>query len=162
MGEPVVAVLEQAAEIFKIFLSEGVAGIWRFIQDHLADLKSTVLDAIFDFVKNRVIIAGITWIIGLLNPASAFFKACKAIYDIVEFFINRGSQILALVNAIVDSVASVAKGAVSAAMGSTINGINISSWKIVYSAPLSNQVETILVNRGIRGNFVRGSMANLF
>jgi hypothetical protein len=117
VGGPIVAKLEQVAEVFKIFLTEGVSGLWRFIKDQLTDLKSMVLDAIFGFIKERVIIAGITWIIGLLNPASAFFKACKAIYDIVAFFINRGSQIMALVNAVVDSVAAIAKGALSAAIG---------------------------------------------
>ncbi len=74
-----------------------------------------VLDAIFDFIKEKVIIAGVTWVIGLLNPASAFFKACKAIYDIVMFFINRGSQILALVNAVIDSMAAIAKGSIGVA-----------------------------------------------
>src|SRR5260370_31967054 len=74
-----------------------------------------VLEAIFDFIKERVIIAGLTWVIGLLNPASAFFKACKAIYDIVMFFINRGSQIMALVNAIIDSMAAIAKGSIGVA-----------------------------------------------
>jgi hypothetical protein len=115
VGEPVVAALEQAAEVFKIFLSEGVAGLWRFIKDKVADLKSMVLDAIFSFIKEKVIIAGVTWIIGLLNPASAFFKACKAIYDIVMFFINRGSQIIELVNAVVDSIAAIVKGNISGA-----------------------------------------------
>jgi hypothetical protein len=117
VGEPVVAALEQAAEVFKIVTTEGIPGLWRFIKEQLANLKSMVLDAIFDFIKERVIMAGITWIIGLLNPASAFFKACKAIYDIVMFFINRGSQILELVNAVVDSIASIAKGAISTAAG---------------------------------------------
>jgi hypothetical protein len=115
VGEPTVAALEQAAEVFKIFLTEGVGGLWRFIKEKVSDLKSMVLDAIFDFIKEKVIIAGVTWIIGLLNPASAFFKACKAIYDIVMFFINRGSQILALVNAIVDSLAAIVKGNISVA-----------------------------------------------
>ena len=115
VGEPVVAALEQAAEVFKIVLTEGVGGLWRFIKEKVADLKSMVLDAIFDFIKEKVIIAGVTWIIGLLNPASAFFKACKAIYDIVMFFINRGSQILSLVNAIVDSMAAIVKGNISVA-----------------------------------------------
>jgi len=59
--------------------------------------------------------AGITWIIGLLNPASAFFKACKAIYDIIVFFINRGSQIIALVNAVIDSIKAIVKGALGTA-----------------------------------------------
>ena len=115
VGEPVVAALEEAAEVFKIVMTEGVPGLWRFIQEKLEDLKSMVMDAIFDFIKERVLMAGVTWIIGLLNPASAFFKACKAIYDIVKFFIERGSQILALVNAIVDSIAAIAKGSLDTA-----------------------------------------------
>ena len=115
VGEPVVAKLEQGAEIFKIVMTQGVGGLWRFIKDKVADLKSMVLDAIFDFIKERVIIAGVTWIVGLLNPASAFFKACKAIYDIVMFFINHGSEILDLVNAVIDSMAAIAKGAIDVA-----------------------------------------------
>ncbi|MCC6966078.1 MAG: hypothetical protein IT391_07315 [Nitrospira sp.] len=115
VGEPVVAALEKAAEVFKVVLTEGIPGLWRFIKDQLANLKSMVLDAIFDYIKDKVIMAGITWIIGLLNPASAFFKACKAIYDIVMFFVNRGSQILALVNAVIDSMAAIAKGSIGVA-----------------------------------------------
>ncbi len=115
VGEPVVAALEKAAEVFKVIVTEGIPGLWRFIKEKLADLKSMVLDAIFDFIKEKVIIAGVTWVIGLLNPASAFFKACKAIYDIVMFFINRGSQILALVNAVIDSMAAIAKGSIGVA-----------------------------------------------
>jgi len=115
VGEPVVAGLEKAAEVFKVIVTEGIPGLWRFIKEKLTDLKSMVLDAIWDFIKERVIIAGITWVIGLLNPASAFFKACKAIYDIVMFFINRGSQIMALVNAIIESMGAIAKGSLGVA-----------------------------------------------
>lgn len=123
VGEPVVAAIEKTAEVFKIILTEGVPGLWRFIKEQLANLKSMVLDAIFNYIKEKVIMAGITWIIGLLNPASAFFKACKAIYDIVMFFVNRGSQILALVNAVIDSMAAIAKGAVGVAAGLVENAL---------------------------------------
>lgn len=115
LGEPIVSALEKTAEVFTILLTEGVSGLWRFIKDKLSELKSMVLDAIFDFIKEKVIVAGITWLVGLLNPASAFFKACKAIYDIIMFFVNRGSQILALVNAVVDSVGAIAKGSIGVA-----------------------------------------------
>jgi hypothetical protein len=115
VGERVVAGLEQAAGVFKIFMTEGVSGLWEFIKEKVSDLKSIVLDAIFSFVKEKVIIAGVTWIIGLLNPVSAFFKACKAIYDIVMFFVEHASQILALVNAIIDSVSAIVKGNITAA-----------------------------------------------
>ena len=48
VGEPIVAALEQAAEVFKIIVTEGPAGLWRFIKEKLGDLKAMVLDAIFD------------------------------------------------------------------------------------------------------------------
>ncbi|WP_461189959.1 phage tail protein [Arthrobacter sp. Z4-13] len=115
LGEPIVSALEKTAEVFTILLTEGVSGLWRFIKGKVRELKSMVLDAIFGFIKENVIVAGITWLVGLLNPASAFFKACKAIYDIIMFFVNRGSQILALVNAVVDSVGAIAKGSIGVA-----------------------------------------------
>lgn len=115
VGEPIVSALEKAAEVFKVIVAEGIPGLWRFIKEKVADFKEMVLDAIFDFIKEKVIVAGITWVIGLLNPASAFFKACKAIYDIVMFFIERGSQILELVNAVIDSMAAIAKGSIGVA-----------------------------------------------
>jgi hypothetical protein len=123
VGAPVVAALEQAAEVFKVLLSEGISGLWQFIKEQLANLKSLVLDAIFDFIKERVIIAGITWIISLLNPASAFIKACKAIYDIVMFFVQRGSQVIELVNAVLDSVTAIAQGALGAAVNAIENAL---------------------------------------
>ncbi|HEX8318596.1 eCIS core domain-containing protein [Longimicrobium sp.] len=112
LGEAVVARLEQVAEIFKVLITEGPAGLWKWIQDKLADLKTTVIEGIKSFVIEKVITAGITWIIGLMNPASAFVKAAKAIYDIVMFFVNRGSQIMSLVNAVLDSMEAIANGAI--------------------------------------------------
>jgi hypothetical protein len=115
LGEKVVKALETAAEIFKILITKGPAGLWDYIKEKLGDLKAMVIDKIKSFIMEKVIMAGVTWIIGLLNPASAFFKACKAIYDIVMFFVSHGKQILDLVNAIIDSVSSIAKGAIGAA-----------------------------------------------
>ncbi len=115
VGEPVVSAIEKTAEVFKVVMTEGIPGIWRLIKEKVLELKSMVLDAIFDFIKEKVLVAGVTWIIGLLNPVSAFFKACKAIYDIVVFFIERGSQIIDLVNAIIDSISAIVKGNISVA-----------------------------------------------
>jgi hypothetical protein len=123
VGEPVVAGLEETADVFRTLIVEGVPGLWRYIQEKLSDLKSMVMDAIVEYIRDRVITAGITWIISLLNPASAFFKACKAIYDIVMFFINRGSQILALVNAVIDSIAAIAKGSIDVAAKAVENAL---------------------------------------
>jgi hypothetical protein len=123
LGEKVVSALEQAAEIFKILITEGPAGLWEYIKEKIGDLKSMVIDQIKSFVMERIIMAGVTWIIGLLNPASAFVKACKAIYDIIMFFVERGSQILALVNAVIDSVTAIAQGAIGVAANFVENAL---------------------------------------
>lgn len=115
IGEPAVARLEQVAEVFKILVTEGPAGLWKFIMDKLGELKEQAMEALRNFIAESVIKAGITWILSLLNPASAFVKACKMIYDIVMFFIERGSQIMSLVNAILDGIGAIAAGSLSAA-----------------------------------------------
>jgi hypothetical protein len=115
LGEKVVKALETAAEIFKVLITKGPGGLWDYIKEQLGNLIDTVIDSIKSFIMEKVIIAGITWLIGLLNPASAFVKACKAIYDIIMFFVERGSQILDLVNAIIDSITAIADGKIDQA-----------------------------------------------
>ena len=123
LGEEMVSRLEQVAEIFKIMITQGPAGLWEYIKEKIGDLKTMVIDGIKSFVIEKVIISGITWVISLLNPASAFIKACKAIYDIIMFFVTRGSQILSLVNAVLDSLAAIASGAVAGVAAAVENAL---------------------------------------
>jgi len=123
LGEKVVKALEAAAEIFKILITKGPAGLWDYIRDKIGDLKAMVIEKIKAFIIEKVVMAGITWLIGLLNPAGAFIKACKAIYDIVMFFVEHGKQILALVNAIIDSITAIAKGAIGSAAAFVENSL---------------------------------------
>ena len=88
--------------------------------EKLGDIKEMILEQVKDFVITKIITAGITWLIGLLNPAAAFIKACKLIYDVVMFFVNNGSRILKFVNTVIDSVADIVKGNV----GGVVNKIN--------------------------------------
>ncbi|HAG81207.1 MAG TPA: hypothetical protein DCL61_08550, partial [Cyanobacteria bacterium UBA12227] len=114
-GEKIFNALETTFEIFVILKNEGLAGLWKFIQDKIGDLKVMVIDTIQNFVIESVIKQGVLWVISLLNPASAFVKACKMIYDVIMFFIERGSQIVELVNAVMESVKAIASGAVDGA-----------------------------------------------
>jgi hypothetical protein len=118
LGEPIVKALETASEIFQILITQGPGGLWEY------DLQDVVIEGIKSFVEESIIKAGVTWILGLLNPAGAFIKACKAIYDIVMFFVERGSQILALVNAIIDSMAAIASGAIGVAASAVENALS--------------------------------------
>ncbi|MGH9930132.1 MAG: hypothetical protein ACREA9_13045, partial [Pyrinomonadaceae bacterium] len=90
---------------------------WEELKEKVGDLKENLLGKISKYLIPTVIIAGITWIVSLLNPASAFIKACKAIIDIVMFIVERGAQIMAFVNAVLDAVIAIAAGAVGGVSG---------------------------------------------
>jgi hypothetical protein len=115
--EPVLAKLEQTFEVVKILITEGVPGLWRWVIEKLGDLKEMVLGQIKEFVIEKIVKAGITWIISMLNPAAAFIKACKAIYDIVMFFVDKAAQIKEFVSSVLDSVESIARGGAGAVAG---------------------------------------------
>lgn len=114
IGEPLVAKMEQTVDVLKDFATKGIAGASEWIRDKVDDLEQTVVGEIKEFVVEKVIKAGVLWIAALLNPAAAFVKACKAIYDIVMFIVERGAEIMAFVNSVLDSVAAIAKGSVGA------------------------------------------------
>ena len=83
------AAAEKGVEIFQIIATEGVGGLWQMLLEKLGDIKEMILEQVKDFVITKIITAGITWLIGLLNPAAAFIKACKLIYDVVMFFVRQ-------------------------------------------------------------------------
>src|SRR5215467_4238419 len=113
IGEKAMAAAEKGVEIFKVIASQGIAGLWQMLVDKLGDVKEMILEQAKDFVVTKIITAGITWLIGLLNPAAAFIKACKLIYDVVMFFMNNASRFLKFVNTILDSVADIVRGNIS-------------------------------------------------
>src|SRR6266542_1254573 len=120
IGEKAMAAAEKGVEILNVIRSQGVAGLWQMLLEKLGDIKEMILEQVKDFVITKIITAGITWLIGLLNPAAAFIKACKLIYDVVMFFVNNASRIAKFVNTVIDSVADIVRGNVSG----VVNKIN--------------------------------------
>lgn len=108
----VISALEKTVEVVQILTSEGVGGLWKWIVTKITDLKEQVMSQIQDFVITKVITAGITWLISLLNPAAAFIKACKMIYDAVMWFVDNAQRLGDFVNSVLDSVESIASGGV--------------------------------------------------
>ncbi len=123
LGEEKVSRLEQTVDVFQVLASEGVAGMWQFVQDRIGDLNALVIEPIKNFIIEKVITAGIEWILSLLTPASAFIKAAKAIYEIVKFFIERAQQIADLINAILDAIGAIASGAIDQAIKGVENAL---------------------------------------
>ena len=114
-GEQKAGYLEQSFEMFRILATQGVVGVWQVIKDRFGDFKSMVLEPITHFITTSVVEAGVNLLIGMMTPATGFIRACKAIYDIIKFVIDRAQQIAALVNSILDAVGLVADGAIEQA-----------------------------------------------
>ncbi|MEU9760056.1 hypothetical protein AB0D98_09810 [Streptomyces sp. NPDC047987] len=102
--------VESSVPVAKRLAAEGPAGAVKEIQAEAGDLKATILQKLTSYLIPTVVIAGITWIISLLNPASAFVRAVKGIIDIVTFVVNQGAQIAEFVNAVLDAVIAIANG----------------------------------------------------
>ncbi len=121
LGEETVAKIEMAVDFLKTLFTEGPAAIWEMLLEQLGNIKDAIIEEIKSWVITKIVIAGIKWIVGLLNPASAFVKACMMIYDIVMFFIQRGQQIISAVNAIVNALGTIVAGNISA-MAEAVEG----------------------------------------
>ncbi|GAA2687335.1 MULTISPECIES: hypothetical protein [Actinosynnema] len=108
--EQAVSAAESSLPLARKVRSEGIGGAWAEVKDQVGDLKGGLLGKISAFLLPTVLVAGVTWIISLLNPASAFAKAVKAIVDLVSFVVERAGQIAQFVNAVLDAVVAVAAG----------------------------------------------------
>lgn len=114
IGEKAMAAVEKGVDIFQKLATQGVAGLWDLLVEKLGNIKDMIMEQVEDFVLTKIITAGITWLISLLNPAAAFIKACKLIYDVVMFFVTNASRIMKFVNTVIDGIVDIAKGNVSA------------------------------------------------
>ncbi|MFP4343540.1 MAG: DUF4157 domain-containing protein [Anaerolineales bacterium] len=115
IGEDKAPFLFDLLEGVQAIIDGDWAKIWGLVKEYLGMLKEMVIDKIQEFLVEKVIKAGVAWIISLCNPAGAIVRAIKAIYDIIMFFVERGKQIVSLVQAVAESIVSIASGAVSIA-----------------------------------------------
>ncbi|GAB2587193.1 hypothetical protein GCM10027168_19980 [Streptomyces capparidis] len=102
--------VEQSVPVAAALAKEGPAGAVDEIGAEVGDLKTRILDDLKSYLIPTVIIAGITWIVSLLTPASAFVRAVKGIIDIVTFVVTQGAQIAEFVNSVLDAVIAIAGG----------------------------------------------------
>jgi hypothetical protein len=105
-------VIQSKIEIFTILATQGIGGLWNWIKDKLGDLKSMILTPIMDFVKEKIITAGISWVIGMLNPAGALVKIVQALVGVVQWIMERGAALMDFVGTVIDSVVDIANGGV--------------------------------------------------
>ncbi|WP_197371890.1 HPC2 multi-domain protein, partial [Streptomyces clavuligerus] len=108
--EAAVAAAESAVPLVAAVRRQGIAGLWDDIRARVGDLRKTLVDKVIDYVVPTLVVAGIAWILSLLNPASAFVRAVKLIIDVITFIVTQARQVIAFMNAVLDAVIAIAKG----------------------------------------------------
>jgi hypothetical protein len=108
--EKAVVAAETAVPLVAQVKRRGVAGMWDDLKSRVGDLKKDLISNLVSYLLPTIIIAGITWIVSLFNPASAFIRACKMIIDIIRFVVTNARQIIDFVNAVLDAVIAIARG----------------------------------------------------
>lgn len=118
VGDRVVNALERGAGIVHDIYERGLAAITDRIAQFTEGIVDTVLGGIREWVTNSVVGAAITRLLSMFNPAGAVIQAIIAVYNTIQFFIERAQQLGSLAHAIFDSIAAIASGGVSGAIRS--------------------------------------------
>ena len=93
--------------------TKGIMALWDFIKSGISDLKEQFMGTIMtQVVIPQVVIAGIQWVLGLMNPASGIIKILKAVIDIIIFFIQNIDTIKQVLASIGNTFEAVISGAV--------------------------------------------------
>lgn len=115
LGPTAVAVIEKLVEYISALISGGPAKLWEQIKSDIGDLKAMVIGAIQSWLIETVIKQAAIKLLSFFNPAGAFVQAVIAIYNTVVFIVENASKIMAFVEAVINSVSSIASGAIGAA-----------------------------------------------
>ncbi|MFL6210652.1 MAG: polymorphic toxin type 15 domain-containing protein [Pyrinomonadaceae bacterium] len=115
LGPTAVTIIEKAVEYVRALISGGPAALWEKIKEDLSNLKAMVIDAIQDWIITTIIKQATIKLLSMFNPAGAIVQAVLAIYNTVMFLIERASQIMAFVEAVINSVSAIAQGAIGGA-----------------------------------------------
>lgn len=115
LGPTAVAVIEKLVEYVSALITGGPAKLWEQIKSDVGDLKAMIIDAIQDWLIKTIIEKATIKLLSFFNPAGAFIQALIAIYDTVMFIIENAAKIMTFVEAVINSVSAIAKGAIGAA-----------------------------------------------
>jgi hypothetical protein len=113
--EPVLVVLEKTAGILVTLVKDGPAAAWEQIKAELNEMKGALIAQVTQMISVEVVKAAVIKLVSMLNPAGAVIQAIIAIYNTITFFIEKASQIGAVVGAFINSIAAIASGQVDAA-----------------------------------------------
>jgi hypothetical protein len=123
MGEPVVAGLEKGFTLVKTLITEGPMAAWEQLKEMAAEMRDAFVEAVKDFITQKIIEQAIQWLVSLFIPGAGLIKAVIGIYDTVVFFIQKAKQIAKMIANFLSSIAEIAAGNIGAAADAMERGL---------------------------------------
>jgi len=110
-----VTVLEGAFDtIQKMAQAKSLSAAWDVFKqqagDMISELVGVAIDKIKSWVVTNVVQKAIEKVLQMFTPASAVIAAIEAIYHTIKTLIEKGKQLLAVLQATVDSISRIAAG----------------------------------------------------
>jgi len=109
--------LEGIWTFIKDVQERGMAAIWDKIQEQLSNLWNSVLDAVKNFVMERIVNRITARLLSMLDPTGimAVINGAMAFFNAIQSFIKYLREMLEVVNSFVNGVADLARGNVATA-----------------------------------------------
>lgn len=115
IGPTAVTIIEKVIEYVVVLIQGGPAALWEKIKEDLSNLKEMVIGAIQDWIVSTIVKKAVAKIVTMFNPAGAIIQAIMMIVSVVQFVIERASQIMDFVEAVINSIHAIATGAIGGA-----------------------------------------------
>jgi hypothetical protein len=149
IGARRVAWLERSIDFVRDLVTRGPAAAWERILEFARGLADQVLDGIREWITESVVGAAIRRLVTMFNPAGAIINAVIAIYDTIQFVIERARQIGEFITSVADSIAEIASGAIGRAADAVEGALG-------RAVPLAIGFLADLIGLGNVGERVRG------
>ncbi|WP_374427813.1 eCIS core domain-containing protein, partial [Ideonella dechloratans] len=108
-----------------VLATEGVAGLWRELQERLSGLWDQVLQGVSGWITGVVIARAQRWLTALLDPTGimAVVNSLVALYNAIESFFQYLREMLEIVSRVLDGVLDIARGSIDTAAGFLENAL---------------------------------------
>ncbi len=116
IGEQNVARLEAAFSWIATLVTEGWSSLWNRLMGQLESLKDTIMEAIRNFVLERVVMAAIRWLASLFSPVGAIVQLVMTIWNIFQFVSNQLQRLFGIARTVIQGLANIARGVLGPAM----------------------------------------------
>lgn len=110
LGEKAVTVIEQVTGTIATFVTGGFAALWEQIKGTVGNIQSLVLEQIKSFLFERVLLASVTWLASLFNPAGAIAKLIMMTWNVLMFIKDQLGRMVDLVKKVFGTLYEIATG----------------------------------------------------